>query len=871
MSPRMPLGDYSNIKLAMRDSPCDGERNGTPVWTRNPFAPENENDTGELPTDRKDVCEETHAVLKKVLGCAQPASCPKDVTLFEHSLKPPRPAPIYEDKQNEEYWTFLKSVPDIQTDSLSPLTRCPSLMSGSTLSSRNSSTRSTRSYVWDPSDDHNNNAREVCLVPDCSGFCSKDVNAHIRTTHFTERLVDTCPVKTCDRHMRGFTRAGDRRRHVFTHFKGVLLCGFCKSYATCFSQASDRVELFMTHLIKKHGVRPLQIDQQSDGARLIRKNRKSSGSCPVTTCSVCSEPFTAQVLYAHLPGCILREVTRNKEPTGSAMREDVSAAYQVPDLQSMEEMHPTSSISEEEHTSCGQDICQPKLLQASVESDVLESKDIEELTASSRCLSLTSSKAVESSEEDTDWTEEGTSRESSPGISQLPRRLSPAKKQVVETIMQEFQRIFGHCLRAHTTGGSSSGSSHDGYSGWSSNTSTYSSASFVSRKRSLSGGGSTPPNDDDDSNKRRRPDSTVDGKQPLTDLRFACPYYKRNPGRHPTFTSCRDPGFTTVARLKEHLYRRHLLPPQCHRCCTTFNNDVALREHQRDARGCEVQEQTPLEGFDKDQERRLKSKKRSQQYQSEEDKWKGVYRILFPDDIEADIPSAYIEYQPCTRQTPEPSDITQFQEFTRLELPRLVRRTLEIVVEQEAQPLEDKLKERLVDIVKECQSQLVNMFQAASGPVPMTLTPPNDAVQHSNTHNALSVFEGFDTLPYHNELGSNNVRSQPAQYQSDSPDAGYNTSWPMTINLSQAPMNESNDPTSTVQPIALTMHENANLDGYYDVYGQRAGNVQPAVDFNADAWSFIDVLPRRGGGENNGIGFGLESLSELDPPAWLGM
>jgi hypothetical protein len=34
----------------------------------------------------------------------------------------------------------------------------------------------------------------------------------------------------------------------------------------------------------------------------------------------------------------------------------------------------------------------------------------------------------------------------------------------------------------------------------------------------------------------------------------------------------------------------------------------------------------------------LKSKKRSQNYQSEEDKWKGVYAILFPDVREADMP-----------------------------------------------------------------------------------------------------------------------------------------------------------------------------------------------------------------------------------------
>jgi hypothetical protein len=75
-----------------------------------------------------------------------------------------------------------------------------------------------------------------------------------------------------------------------------------------------------------------------------------------------------------------------------------------------------------------------------------------------------------------------------------------------------------------------------------------------------------------------------------------------------------------------------------------------------------------------------------------------------------------IEYQRNTTSAGEPSNSTCFQDFSRLELPRLVRRTLESIVEHEAQPLEDRLKERLVDIVKQCQTQLETMFQAAAGP-----------------------------------------------------------------------------------------------------------------------------------------------------------
>lgn len=45
-----------------------------------------------------------------------------------------------------------------------------------------------------------------------------------------------------------------------------------------------------------------------------------------------------------------------------------------------------------------------------------------------------------------------------------------------------------------------------------------------------------------------------------------------------------------------------------------------------------------------------------------------------------------------------------------------MRKTLEVVVEKEAQPLEDKMKERLIDIVRECQAQLIHLYQTTQAP-----------------------------------------------------------------------------------------------------------------------------------------------------------
>jgi hypothetical protein len=316
---------------------------------------------------------------------------------------------------------------------------------------------------------------------------------------------------------------------------------------------------------------------------------------------------------------------------------------------------------------------------------------------------------------------------------------------------------------------------------------------------------------------------------------------------------------------REHLYRRHLLPPQCHRCCTSFSNDVALREHQRDARGCNVREQVPPEGFDKEQERRLKSKKKSQTYQTEEEKWKSVYRILFPDDGEADIPTPYIEYQPCTGQTAEPSNVVRFQEFSRLELPRLVRRTLEAVVEQEAQPLEGKLKERLVDIVKECQNQLLSMFQTVSGSSGETAILVSDAAPAelavgpsiadtsvlASDYNAGNAFVGFDTLPAHRAaafqatmpLLQATVTMPKLPASSNSSDSGYDSTWPGPHALDTSAMT---DPIDHSFPADYGQHEFVNVGGYLPLFGNHEESAQQSssamMSTDSCSWSFIEPI-----------------------------
>jgi hypothetical protein len=54
---------------------------------------------------------------------------------------------------------------------------------------------------------------------------------------------------------------------------------------------------------------------------------------------------------------------------------------------------------------------------------------------------------------------------------------------------------------------------------------------------------------------------------------------------------------------------------------------------------------------------------------------------------------------------------SQYEEFLTRELPRRVRRELELAVEKELEPIEDRLKSKLVDIVCTCQEKLFREYQ----------------------------------------------------------------------------------------------------------------------------------------------------------------
>ncbi|KAI3544303.1 hypothetical protein CSPX01_05755 [Colletotrichum filicis] len=132
--------------------------------------------------------------------------------------------------------------------------------------------------------------------------------------------------------------------------------------------------------------------------------------------------------------------------------------------------------------------------------------------------------------------------------------------------------------------------------------------------------------------------------EPAKPLLMACPYLKHDPSRYSQRRSCRGAAFPSTHRLKEHLHRTHRQKPNCPRCRSLFKTEAEVGTHLKAQTLCNVvQGEDSVEGFDAAQEKLLKSKKRRKGVETEEDKWREIFKILFPSHRDIPDPCEYSE------------------------------------------------------------------------------------------------------------------------------------------------------------------------------------------------------------------------------------
>ncbi|KFA61103.1 hypothetical protein S40285_10523 [Stachybotrys chlorohalonatus IBT 40285] len=173
---------------------------------------------------------------------------------------------------------------------------------------------------------------------------------------------------------------------------------------------------------------------------------------------------------------------------------------------------------------------------------------------------------------------------------------------------------------------------------------------------------------------------------------------------------CVGPGWRTVYRLKEHLYRRHApIQNQCLRCLVRFKSERELQQHSLQTERCQAKNSAKtIDRFDSDQRKQLGRRTKDPMNKTEESKWTEVYRILFP-NVDT-VPTPYYDY-----------DLTgpaQFISFFQHEFPSQLMRRLEMMPGLDTETMRD-----ILDACQTSQDEVWRRWQSTrpdASPEPAT-------------------------------------------------------------------------------------------------------------------------------------------------------
>jgi hypothetical protein len=187
------------------------------------------------------------------------------------------------------------------------------------------------------------------------------------------------------------------------------------------------------------------------------------------------------------------------------------------------------------------------------------------------------------------------------------------------------------------------------------------------------------------------------------------------------------------------------------------------------AQRCEIKERVPGEGFNKEQEKQLKRRKKSTQL-TEVEKWAAIYLILYPDTLPNDMPS------PCKLLEPQlkPKILTAIQDYyngrqSDSELLLALRSRLLSDWQAATAPLESQFRSKLNEVMRECKNarqeaydsefqqsdQNATKHQSPTGGIDENghIAIPSEPFDDSNIpHSPVKPIDGPDFLGFRSDL-----------------------------------------------------------------------------------------------------------------------
>ncbi|CAD6444602.1 f8c9ece0-bf87-47e0-874a-78644042707a [Sclerotinia trifoliorum] len=249
-----------------------------------------------------------------------------------------------------------------------------------------------------------------------------------------------------------------------------------------------------------------------------------------------------------------------------------------------------------------------------------------------------------------------------------------------------------------------------------------------SKMRKRMGKGDDSDNEGKKERNPKRPRNLSTRSRILDDAKkFACPYRKHDAKKYciQNWRSCALTPLDSVARVKGHLYRHHRIF-QCQRCKRLFSDQQEVNDHLKQAEACELSKDVQDDGITNEIMEKLRSKKKTHRSQSEEDRWKEMYRTIFSTDV---IPDPYFEeVQEDFMQSLNAQQLTDYEEYCRQELPRIVKAELEETINS----LEKQLKHKLLEIICNAQDRVFASYRSSS--IPLGTNDGSEASLYSGSY-----------------------------------------------------------------------------------------------------------------------------------------
>ncbi|KAK3321696.1 hypothetical protein B0H66DRAFT_531065 [Apodospora peruviana] len=307
-------------------------------------------------------------------------------------------------------------------------------------------------------------------------------------------------------------------------------------------------------------------------------------------------------------------------------------------------------------------------------------------------------------------------------------------QQAVDKIMEQLWLQYNRDWDALVTGyARGAGGNHSRRSEPSSRAHKSTTSHHAARKGHRHHSRISPEDDEDDGDEGHGyPHSPTPPKPTSAGLKsFACPFRKHSPGVYnlQDHQVCAVNTWPTIPRLKfvssspcssdlrshnfnrEHLYRRHY-KIHCQRCKKTFSDVQNLAMHEMSFDGCTVLDISHPGDISTFQEKQLKSRKHPGRHQTPEDKWREIYRLLFPKDEK--MPSPYPEYaEDLDHVLPESRNSFSLQHYLLREMPTFFRQAAEEYVGSHIQPQEGLVMESIPSIIQDALHKAFDAYETS--------------------------------------------------------------------------------------------------------------------------------------------------------------